>query len=47
MYILMRGYGNYLHMSGKTLMSGSGGSVLLDKGAGGSQETPKNPFIVI
>ena len=31
----MRGYGT-IHMSGRTLMSGSGGSVLLDKGAGGS-----------
>jgi hypothetical protein len=31
----MRGYGT-IHMSGRTLMKGSGGSVLLDTGAGGS-----------
>ena len=31
----MRGYGN-IYLSGKTLMKGSGGSVLLDTGAGGS-----------
>jgi hypothetical protein len=31
----MRGYGT-IHLSGRTLHKGSGGSVLLDKGAGGS-----------
>lgn len=32
----MRGYGKNIHLSGRTIMKGTGGSVLLDKGAGGS-----------